>query len=116
MFRTDPRLFGTEREPLWSLLYRYWFWGWIFRDVNDGDVLRRASSWRHNVAMRTCLRVYMGRWLACTAATGLVAQRVEASTGASVLPAIFYSCCVMGVIVFSIALTLSMFLARQGSE
>src|SRR5690242_3331676 len=36
MLRADPTLFGTVHEPLWSLLYRYWFWGWLFRDVNEG--------------------------------------------------------------------------------
>jgi hypothetical protein len=114
MLRADPRLFGTADEPLWSLVYRYWFWGWMFRDVNEGDLLRRASSWRHNVAMRACLPVYMWRWLACTAATALVAQGVEASTAPPVLPALFYTGSIMAVIVFGIALVIWMFLSRAG--
>lgn len=116
MWRTDPRLFGTAREPLWSLLYRYFFWDWLFHDVNQGDLLRRSASWRHNLAMRRCLPTYMGRWLACTAATALAAQGAEAATGPSVVPAIFYTGAVLAVVVFCIALVLWMFLTgRQQS-
>lgn len=113
MLRADPTLFGTVHEPLWSLLYRYWFWGWLFRDVNEGDLVRRASSWRHNVAMRACLPTYMWRWLVCTAATATVAQGVEASTAAAVVPAIFYTSSVIAVLVFGVALTIWMFLSRS---
>lgn len=112
MLRADPRLFGTSHEPLWSLVYRYWFWGWLFRDVNDGDLLRRNASWHHNVAMRSCLRTYMWRWLVCTAATAGVAQGVEAATATTVVPAIFYTSSVIAVVVFTLALTIWMFLAR----
>jgi len=113
MLRADPTLFGTVHEPLWSLLYRYWFWGWLFRDVNEGDLMRRASSWRHNVAMRACLPTYMWRWLMCTAGTAIVAQGVEASTSAAVVLAIFYTWSVLGVLVLGIASIIWMFLARS---
>ncbi len=113
MLRSDPSLFGTAREPLWSLLYRYWFWDWLFHDVNLGDPLRRRASWRHNVAMRSCLPTYMGRWLACAASTAMVAQAVEASTRASMVPAIFYTGSVLGSVVFVVALTIWAFLARD---
>ena len=112
MLRADPCLYGTEREPLWSLLYRYWFWGWLFRDVNEGDLVRCASAWRHNVALRSCLRTYMWRWLGCTIATACVAQGVEAATPAAIYPAIFYTSSVLAIIVFGIAVTVWMFLAR----
>ncbi|MEP7205479.1 MAG: hypothetical protein ABI920_00960 [Casimicrobiaceae bacterium] len=116
MLHSDPDLFGTPREPLWSLLYRYWFWGWLFRDVNLGDPIRRHASWRHNIAMRACLPTYMGRWFTCAAATALVAQGVEASTATAVLPALFYTGSVLGSLIFIVVATIWMFLARDGQH
>jgi hypothetical protein len=45
-----------------SLLYRYWFYGWLFRDVNRGSLLDRAAAWRHNQASRRWLPCYLRRW------------------------------------------------------
>jgi hypothetical protein len=51
----DPASFGY-------LLYRYWFYGWLFRDVNRGTLLERAAAWRHNQAASRWLPVYLRRW------------------------------------------------------
>lgn len=116
MLRLEPHLFGTFREPLWSLVYRYWFWGWLFHDVNQGDVLRRSAALRHNVAMRGCLRTYMARWLMFTAMAAACGQGLDAMTLANpVLPAMLYSAAVLAVVVFAVALTIWMFLARPAS-
>ena len=48
-----------------TLLYRYFFFGWLFRDVNRGTVLERAAAWRHNQAQARWLPTYMRRWLWC---------------------------------------------------
>src|SRR5512139_333918 len=74
--RTPPAA-GVAGEPLWHLVYRYWFWGWLFLDVNTGDLLRRAAAWRHNVRQRVHLPVYMRRWLVALVLTGAVAVAVE---------------------------------------
>ena len=108
----DPHSCGTYDEPLWSLLYRYWFWGWLFRDVNQGDVLRRAASWRHNVAVRGCLTVYMRRWLTLTAAAALAAQAIELVAATAVVPAIFYTSAIVAIVIFAIAAVAWMFLAE----
>lgn len=115
MFSPDPRLFGTLREPLWSLLYRYWFWGWLFRDVNQGDLLGRSAAWRHNVAMRGCLPVYMARWLTCTAIAAACAHALEVALASPFLPAMFYSAAIVAVVICAIAFTIWMFLARPAS-
>jgi hypothetical protein len=47
-----------------SLLYRYFFFGWLFRDVNRGSLFERAAAWRHNRAQARWLPTYMRRWLA----------------------------------------------------
>lgn len=50
-------------EPLLSLLYRYFFFGWLFRDVSQGSFLERAANWRFNQDMRRHLPKYLRRWL-----------------------------------------------------
>jgi hypothetical protein len=55
-------------EPLRYLLYRYWFWGWLFRDASRSDRSSRTAALEHNVRQRGHLPVYIRRW-----ATGLVA-------------------------------------------
>ncbi len=48
-----------------TLLYRYFFFGWLFRDVNQGSLLERAAAWRHNRTQARWLPTYMRRWLWC---------------------------------------------------
>lgn len=52
-----------------QLLYRYWFYGWLFRDVNRGTVFERAAAARHNRDLSRWLPTYLRRWtvlgLAC---------------------------------------------------
>ena len=89
---------ANAAEPLWHLLYRYWFWGWLFVDVNKGDLLRRAAAWRHNVAQRVHLPVYMRRWCACLVMTFAVAAAIEACDARG-LAAAFYVIAVVSAII-----------------
>jgi len=50
----------TEKPP--SLLYRYFFFGWLFRDVVRGNLFERAAAWRHNQAQSHWLPTYLKRW------------------------------------------------------
>jgi len=50
-------------EPLWSLLYRYFFFDWLFCDVHRGSFMERAAAWRSNREMRKYLPIYLRRWL-----------------------------------------------------
>jgi hypothetical protein len=77
-------------EPFWHLVYRYWFWGWLFRDVNSGDLVRRAAAWQHNLRQRMHLPVYMRRWCASMAALALLAYGLETLVGAQCTAACFY--------------------------
>jgi hypothetical protein len=90
-------------EPLWRLLYRYWFWGWLFLDVNRGDLLRRAAAWRHNVRQRVHLPVYMRRWLAALSVTAAVAVAFETLAGARIAAAVFYTGAVLCSVVQVVA-------------
>jgi hypothetical protein len=48
-----------------TLLYRYFFFGWMFRDVTRGNLLERSAAWRHNQSQAHWLLTYMRRWLWC---------------------------------------------------
>jgi hypothetical protein len=80
------------REPLRSLLYRYWFWEWLFIDLAGvRDLYARAAAWRHNVAQRRHLPVYMRRWLALMAANLAVAAVLEKALACMLSAAVFYT-------------------------
>ncbi len=48
-----------------TLLYRYFFFGWLFKDASQGSLLERTAAWRHNKAHAHWLLTYMRRWLWC---------------------------------------------------
>lgn len=56
---------GVEVPNLsfWTLLYRYFFFDWLFKDARRGDVFERAAAWRHNHEQARWLPTYMRRWL-----------------------------------------------------
>ena len=89
-------------EPLKSLLYRYWFWEWLFVDLAAvRDVYQRAAAWKHNVAQRRHLPVYMRRWLVVTAANLGVAAVLEKTLAWMLSAAVFYTnSCIAVCVVF----------------
>ncbi|PKO30090.1 MAG: hypothetical protein CVU34_20165 [Betaproteobacteria bacterium HGW-Betaproteobacteria-7] len=46
-----------------SLLYRYFFFTWLYRDVGRGNLLERSAAWRYNQAHAHWLLTYLRRWL-----------------------------------------------------
>jgi hypothetical protein len=46
-----------------TLLYRYFFFDWLFKDARRGDVFERAAAWRHNHDQARWLPLYMWRWV-----------------------------------------------------
>jgi hypothetical protein len=86
---TQQDAFG---ESLRSLLYRYWFWEWLFVDLRQvAGVYQRAAAWRHNVGQRRHLPVYMRRWLVVTAANLAVAAVLEKALAWMLSAAVFYT-------------------------
>lgn len=73
-----------------TLLYRYFFFGWLFRDVNRGNVIERAAAWRHNRTQARWLPTYMRRWLACGVFLYGLGQLFELLVGAPGLSVLFY--------------------------
>jgi hypothetical protein len=80
-----------------TLLYRYFFFGWLFRDASTGTALERAAAWRHNRNQARWLPTYMRRWLCCGLLLYLVGLFVESVIGAPLLSSLFYVTGLMSV-------------------
>jgi hypothetical protein len=89
-----------------SLLYRYWFWEWLFVDMTRvRDVYQRAAAWRHNVAQRRHLPTYMRRWLFVVAVNIAIGALLEKVLAAMLSAAVFYTngCIAVCVVTVSFA-------------
>lgn len=73
-----------------TLLYRYFFFGWLFRDVTHGTLFDRAAAWRHNRDQAHWLPTYMRRWLWWGLSFYLLGSVVELVLEAPALSALFY--------------------------
>jgi polyferredoxin len=73
-----------------TLLYRYFFFGWLFKDTSCGNVLERAAAWRYNKERSHWLLTYMRRWLWCTLLFYGLGGLVELMLNSPGLSAFFY--------------------------
>ena len=73
-----------------TLLYRYFFFGWLFKDATRGNVFERVAAWRHNQSQARWLPTYMRRWLWCGLSLYGLGHCVEWLLGAPGLSAVFY--------------------------
>jgi hypothetical protein len=73
-----------------TLLYRYFFFGWLFRDVTRGNVFERAAALRHNRDHAHWLPLYMRRWLGCGLAFYALGGLAEWGMHAPALSIVFY--------------------------
>ena len=73
-----------------TLLYRYFFFSWLFRDVSRGDLLERAAARRHNQAQAHWLLTYLRRWLWCGLLLYGLGGFFEMILGAPAWSAVFY--------------------------
>jgi hypothetical protein len=76
--------------PFPTLLYRYLFYGWLFRDASRGSFWERSAAWRHNRRQAQWLPTYMRRWLCIGAACFAAAWSIEFLLGCPVLSALLY--------------------------
>jgi hypothetical protein len=76
--------------PLGTLLYRYFFFGWLFKDVGRGDLYQRASNWRHNKQQARWLTTYLRRWLFMTFLTYGLGAVCEMLLQAQMLSVVFF--------------------------
>lgn len=83
--------------PFCTLLYRYFFFGWLFKDVATDNVFERAALERHNRQQARWLRVYVMRWLWLGLLFYALAGLLELLLDAPVLAVFFYAASAMSV-------------------
>ncbi|MGY2490424.1 hypothetical protein [Cupriavidus sp. CP313] len=80
-----------------TLMYRYFFFGWLFRDASRGGPVERSVAWRFNQAHAHWLLTYMRRWLWCGLFFYALGAVVELMLCAPGLSALFYVPSVLSV-------------------
>ena len=73
-----------------TLLYRYFFFGWLFRDVTRGNLFERSAAWRHNRAQAHWLPTYLRRCLVFVLVAYAGGLFVELVIGAPLASALLY--------------------------
>lgn len=105
----------TAELPLLHLAYRYWFFGWLFRDVGRGTWLERQAALRHNRERARWLPVYIRRWVVlCSVfyASGILLEFAGLLAGASVA---FTTAC-LAVTVVAVAIAAWLVLSGPGGS
>ncbi len=73
-----------------TLLYRYFFFAWLFKDASEGNMRQRAAAWRYNQQQARWLLTYMRRWLWCGVVLYGIGSFVEMMLDSPGLSAVFY--------------------------
>ncbi len=76
--------------PFKILLYRYFFFSWLFRDVSKGNLYQRTAAWRHNQKQARWLTTYLRRWLFMGAMMYALGALCEILLNAPMLSACFF--------------------------
>ncbi|MBA3625283.1 MAG: hypothetical protein H0W48_12710 [Methylibium sp.] len=83
--------------PFLVLLHRYFFFLWLFQDVNRGSRFQRAAAWRHNQAQAQWLPTYMRRWVVMGLVLYGLGAVIELVLAMPVMSALFYTPGVLSV-------------------
>jgi hypothetical protein len=70
-----------EAQESSPVFYRYFFFGWLFRDAGRGSPAERRAAWRHNLAQARWLPTYLRRWLTLSVLLFSVGVGAEAIGG-----------------------------------
>jgi hypothetical protein len=88
--------------PFRVLLYRYLFFGWLFRDMGRQKTLfERAAAWRHNREQSRWLPLYMLRY--SVSGVLLLGLGAVAETLSPLLSTLFYVPATLAVPMFAVA-------------
>lgn len=79
-----------QGPSFFTLLYRYFFFGWLFKDTDRGDVFERAAAFRYNHEQLRWLPAYSRRWLVIGVALYALGGYAEILLGLPSLATIFY--------------------------
>lgn len=75
------------------LLYRYWFFGWLFRDASRGTRFEREAALRHNLERAHWLPTYIRRWIVLGGLCYACGAMLESIGLDAVAPMAFVSAC-----------------------
>lgn len=93
--------------PFGTLLYRFIFFDWLFKDVGGArTAIERHAAFQHNRRMSKYLPVYLRRWSFLTAFDFVVGFVLERALQATLLSAWFFTwSCVTatGMVVIAVA-------------
>lgn len=78
--------------PFATLLYRFWFFDWLFVDLDRArNLFERHAAWQHNRRMRCYLPLYLWRWTVLTALAFLFGYLSEQVLEAALVAAGFFT-------------------------
>jgi hypothetical protein len=72
-----------------TLLYRYFFYDWLFRDASRGSAFERSAALRYNIEQSRWLPLYLKRWTVMTVSFYATGWTIEA-LGSLPASAFFY--------------------------
>lgn len=87
-----------------TLLYRYFFFGWLFKDVRSNDPFARAACWAHNKSQARWLPTYLRRWSTISVGGYAMGAMAEMILHAPVLSTVFFVPAAMG---FSVVMVIA---------
>jgi di/tricarboxylate transporter len=95
-----------------AAVYRYFFYGWLFRDAQRGSPLERAAALRHNRERARWLPTYLRRWLVMGLLLGGFEAWSERAYGSPLVSATL-AVAMVGVIVFLVVTALCWTVLRR---
>lgn len=88
----EPREEHLPAMPFRTLLYRFMFFDWLFRDVSAArDLFERHAALAHNRFMSRYLPVYLRRWSVVAALDFALGFLFERALQATLLSAWFFT-------------------------
>jgi hypothetical protein len=94
----------VQEEKFRTLLYRYFFFGWLFKDVTRGNVFERSAAWRYNREQARWLPLYVRRWMWWGLFFYGLGGVVELLLDSPALSMVFYVPCALSVPVAAVTL------------
>ncbi len=79
---------SPEPDLLGALLYRFFFYDWLFRDAYVGSAAERSAALQHNRMQAKWLPIYMWRWAVLGATLAVLEALSHRLMGNAVLSAV----------------------------
>jgi hypothetical protein len=105
---------GYQQESLHSLVYRYFFFQWLFFDMTRArGAIERRAAWLHNQSQREWLPAYMRRWALLSTMGFALGAISERTFTAPTFAACLYTASCICVSVFAVIVEVWVFLGRN---